>query len=453
MPRGGRSGFSGRERGAGLWDELKASFGFPAGLAMVAGLVLGFGLPTIDAWLLIEIPTFAFDTQEAATGLLETVATATVAVAGIAFSVTVVAFTLTSQQLSPRVLRSFRSDRLSQAVLALFLGTFIFCLVLLVRLGVRDNEGVPNLSITVALLLALASFGLFAMFIGHIARMLQPSTVIATIVDEAKESLDRLYPGQIGQSPDRRGPVDDEASARMERPASLTVEAESEGYLRRIEGEALIAAARRNGALVRQRVPIGDYVTPGRSLADVWADDLPDEEREELGDRVRDSFVLGQQRSLAGDMAFSIRQLADIALKGVSPGVNDPTTSENALEATAAILIRFARSERPSPVRVDSDGSPRFVATAPDLDDLIRLGFEQPRVFAATYPVLSVTLIELLGRIATAAEKAGVEQTEAQRQIALLAEGPEGEVPTDSDAAQVRRSAAEEILRHAGDAT
>ena len=135
--------------------------------------------------------------------MLETIATSVVSVAGLSFSVTVVAFTLASSQLSPRVLRSFRRDRLSQMTLAALLGTFVYCLVVLVRLGVSDQSAEPpNLAVSVAMLAAFGSFALFAVFIAHIVSMLQPSSVIAAIHDDAKGVIADRYPCGPGEPDD-----------------------------------------------------------------------------------------------------------------------------------------------------------------------------------------------------------------------------------------------------------
>jgi uncharacterized membrane protein len=237
---------------------------------MVAGLVAGFALPSLDAALNVDLPVFAFTTEDAARSLLQTVATATVSVAGLSFSVTVVAFTLASSQLSPRVLRTFRADRLTQATLALLLATFVYCLAVLVRLGsVADGEPVPNLC--------------------------------------------------SGDRPRRR-------------------------------------------------------LVPGRRRA-----------REPPGRRPR-------------------RDRA-----------------------------------QPAPLcRLDEAGTVRFVACAPDLDDLVRLGFEQVRIFAAPYPVVSRRLLVLLERVEDAARRHGVPCLEPARQAALIAEGPQGEVSTRADVDGVR---------------
>ena len=115
----GRTG--GRGSISKAWDALWSSFGFLPGIAMASAVALGLGLPAIDDLVAIDVPILSFQDQSSARSLLETIGTTTVAVAGLSFSVTVVAFTLASSQLSPRVLRSFRSDRLSQATLAILL--------------------------------------------------------------------------------------------------------------------------------------------------------------------------------------------------------------------------------------------------------------------------------------------------------------------------------------------
>ncbi len=368
------------ERVSSVWDALRSSFGFLSGVAMALGLLVGFVLPSVDAALDVDLPVFALAESDVARSLLQTVATATVSVAGLSFSVTVVAFTLASSQLSPRVLRSFRADRLSQATLACFLGTFIYCLAVLIRLGSTHEGGaVPNLSITLAVVLAIVAFAMFAAFIAHIVSMLQPSSIIDGIRETGRDALQLPYPAGVGDEPtDELAGARAVASAR-DRPGTPVL-AEREGYVSSLQATRLLTAAASCDGLGVQRVQIGEYVTPELPLADVWCSDA---RRETLASAVRAAFVLGRQRTPVQDAAFPLRQLADVALKGLSPGINDPTTAENALEALTSLLIRSATGQHPSRLRADEHGVVRFVALAPDLDDLVRLGFEQVRVFAA----------------------------------------------------------------------
>jgi len=422
-----------RRRVASGWSELRSSFGFPAGVAMLLAVVLGFELPALDERLDVELPLFAFDSTDSARSLLETVGTVTVSVAGLAFSVTLVAFTLTSSQLSPRVLRSFRTDRLAQTTLACFLATFVYCLVVLVRLGSTAELAAPDLSMTLAILLAFASFALFAAFISHIVETLQPSTIIAGIARDAASAVDERFPSGAGHEPEDRAAALAVVRRRTATPGQ-EIHARGEGYLSAVQGEALVAAAQEHDGLVRQCAPLGDYVVPGDVVAEVWVDA---DRADAFEDHVVHAFQLRRQRTPAQDIAFSVRQLADIALKGLSPGVNDPTTAENAMGALTAVLVRVAAAEPPAPVRADAEGNPRLVAHVPELDDLVRLGFEQVRVFAAPYPVVAARLVELLGRVGRVAERVGAPHAEVARQVALLRQGAHGRMPTEADERRV----------------
>ncbi len=403
-----------KERAARALDGLRASFGFLSAVTMVVALVLGFGLPALDDLLEPRLPLLDFASLENARGVLSSVATATVSVAGLSFSVTLVAFTLTSQQLSPRVLRTFRTDRISQATLAGFLGTFVYVLVVLVRLGGTSEGNAPALSMTVAVVAAIASFGLFAGFISHIVGMLQPSSIIAGIAGDARTTLATRFPTRTGAAP--TDPDTAWAAVRV-RTASpgREVRAEEEGYVSDLHGASLVAAAAFHQGLVRQHTPLGTYVLPGDLLAELWAD-----EPEELADAVRTAFVLGRQRSPLRDIGFPVRQLADVALKGLSPGINDPTTAINAMDALAGVLVRFAAEEPPCALRTDDDGTPRLLAIVPTLDELVHLGFEQVRGCAEGDSIVVTRLIELLEKVRAAAGRVGREHAEIERQLALL---------------------------------
>lgn len=419
------------ERARSGWEALRSSFGFLTGVAMALGLIVGFVLPSVD--VLTDIPVFGFAEPEVARSLLQTVATATVSVAGLAFSVTVVAFTLASSQLSPRVLRTFRADRLSQATLACFLGTFIYCLAVLTRLGSAEEGGsVSNLPITLAVVLAIVSFAMFAAFIAHIVRMLQPSSIIDGIRATGREALEAPYPLGVGEEPHEDAVR--EALARTP-DAGAPVRAHREGYVSSMHARRLVQAAAACDGIIVQRVQIGVYVTPELPLADVWC---ADDRRDTLVAAVRDSFVLGRQRTPVQDAAFALRQLADVALKGLSPGINDPTTAQNALDAMASLLIRSTRGPHPSSFRADEQGVVRLVALALDLDDLVRLGFEQIRLFATSDPAISRHLLVLLGRIEDAARTGGLPCVEPSRQAALIVEGAAAALPTTTDVDALR---------------
>lgn len=425
-----RPGGSVGERWASAWDMVRGSFGFVPAVAMLLGVGLGFGISALDESLGVSLPVFAFGSHDSARSLLSTIASATVSVAGLAFSVTVVAFTLASSQLSPRVLRNFRRDRLSQACLGLLLGTFVYSIVVLVRLGATGpGESLPNLSFTVAIVLALVAFLVFAIFISHIVGMLQPSAVIAAIQADGVAAIEARYPGGIGEGSESAS-VAATLQARMRMDVPHLVAAEEGGYLTLVRGDRLVRLAQQHDLLIRQVPSVGSFVVEGDLLAEVWAGEATRrDEGEDPYARVLDGFECAEERTLVQDVAFPVRQLADIALKGLSPGINDPTTAENAIDAITALLVRFVRSGSVPSIRVDEDGRPRFVAKAPDLDDLVRRGFDQVRSFAGSYPVVRAHLAGALERIESAADEHGTDLTELARQRGLLY-GPAADLST-----------------------
>ena len=400
-------------RHVALLDAVRATFGFPAALAILLAVVVGMAMPAVDGWLGVKVPFFDFADPEAARSILETIATVTVSVVGIAFSVTVVAFTLSANQLSPRVLRSFRRDLLSQLTLAAFLGTAVYCLSVLARLGTLGGERVPSLSLALATFLGLGAFALFAGFIGHITNMLQPSSVIASISEEARPHLTAPFPAEAGAEPDDPARARERFEAallgRRERP----VRAAAEGFLVELKAGDLLELAAAEDFFVRQRVSVGAYAMPQQALATAWLAQGDDGDRAEK--RLRGLFRLGPQRTLPQDPGFPIRQLADVALRGLSPGLNDPTTAVNAMEAMSAGLLRFARADRPSPLRTDAHGCPRLLVEAPGLGELVELGFAQVLSYAEKDPVVPSRLRELLGEIAAAARENDLPAEEIER--------------------------------------
>ena len=379
---------------------LRRWFWLPPAAAMAAAIVLAYAMPALDRLLGVDVPLFTFADYDSARRLLQTIATVTVSVIGIAFSVTVVALQLASQQLSPRVLRTFQGDQLNQGVLAVFLGAFVYALVLLTQL--ETGEGLPQLALALAVIAAVAAFGLFVAFIAHVVDSLQASTVIARIAGDGHAAIADRHPSGIGAAPADAAAAARQAEERMRAPGTV-VHAEHGGYVTRVDADALMEALAHAEGFAAQRMELGTYVLRGQPLAEVWAPRATDA----LASAVRDTFVLGKERTLPADVAFPVRQLADIALRTLSPSQNDPTTAENAMSALTDVLAGVARAHDVAGLRVDDAGVPRFLACGPQLDDLVRLGFEQVRRTAATDPAIAARLARLLEALRGEAERRG----------------------------------------------
>ena len=419
-------------------DLLRRSFWVLPGVGIAVGICVGYLLVEIDYDLEPAPGVFNFVDLQSARAVLQTIATVTVSVIGLSFSVILVALQLASQQLSPRVLRTFQGDRLAQAVLAVFIGTFMYCLIVLAKLR---EAGVPALSISVAVLSAIVAFMLFVAFIHHIIVHLKPSTLIRQIGVDGRQAIEHRWP-QTGRPPER---LDDARRAvdQQRRHDGVAVRAPSAGFVSTVNADALHRLASDRDLLILQEARIGDYVLTGAVVASVHGDRTS---AEAAVKQVQDEFVLSQERSLVGDVGFPVRQLADVALRGLSPSLNDPTTAVNAIDMLADLLLRFARAERVEPIRAaDGSDQPRFVASVPDLDDLVRLGVEQIRVAAAAHPVVARQVIGRLDEVARSAIEHGWDAGEIRRQQELMRDAPAGEVPNDEDAEAVRALHADTI--------
>jgi uncharacterized membrane protein len=404
------------------WDEARRSFWLLPAIGLTVGVALGFGMPAVDSIVHIDVPLLSFKQPQAARTLLQTMATASLSVAGVAFSVTVVAFQLASQQLSPRVLRTFQADRLSQLLLATFLGLFVYSLIVLARLPSARGATVPGLSLTVAIAQAVVALALFAAFIHNVVISLQASTLIRRIAADGHRAIAAGYPSTIGAAPSDIEDAERQVRSLKDREQSVLVRASRAGFLTSVRRDDLLAVTRKHSALVEQRLALGDFALTGAVLAEVWASS----DHQDVAEEVTVAFEFGDERTVVQDVAFPIRQLADIALRGLSPALNDPTTAENAMDSLADTLVVFVRRERPAAIRCDDDGTPRFVAIAPTLDDLVRLGFDQVRRASRPYPMMASRLLTLLEHIEAIAKENDADSNEIGRQKRLLRDAARG---------------------------
>lgn len=292
---------------------------------------------------------------------------------------------------------------------------------------------VPELAIAVALCLAVVTFGFFIAFIHDIVNALQASDLIQRIAADAQGTIRRRYPDDLGGEPEDMAAAQAAVHATERASDPCELRSPRAGYLVAVHPD-VIGELSSSDALLQQKVMIGDFVVTGQLLACLWCREDPDD----LGERLTAAFELSYERTVVQDVAFPVRQLADVALKGLSPSLNDPTTAENAMNSVAETLVLFAERGAGMPIRVDAAGAPRFVACAPSLDDLTRLGFEQVRVKGASYPVFAARLVELLGHVRRAAHDAGTGTREVERQAELLAAGVADQVPIKADVERVR---------------
>ena len=399
-----------------------------------------------------DLPLIFSAGVDGARAMLQAIAGSIITVAGVIFSITIVALQLTSTQFSPRVLRNFLSDRSNQIVLGVFVGTFIYTLLVLRSIRSQDDDVsafVPSIAITGALVLTLVSMGMLIYFIHHISVRIQVTSIVASVAEDTLETIRRMS-GRWEPADDRRwqpaanggatavppsGAVPPEAMP----PSELLLPASESGYLQFVDIGRLVERASESGGRLRLLVAPGSWVQAGVPCAAFTSSTTAEPEPEAVARAIEDAFGIGHERSMAEDVAFGVQQLVDVAIKALSPSVNDPTTAMNCIDRLVQVLVAAGTDPDPPRVFADAAGVTRLEIPFPGFDELVDLSFDQIRHYGGTTPAVAVHLARALSQLRALpparrpaltrqarllAEAAAGIELEAERRHALEAIGP-----------------------------
>jgi uncharacterized membrane protein len=368
-------------------------------LGVVLAVALGILVPlldvTADAHLPAVLDAVVFNGDPgAARTVLSAVASSLITVTSLTFSLTVVTLQLASSQFSPRLLRTFTQDLFVQVTLAIFLATFTFSLTVLRSVRSIAEGGtafVPRLAVTVAFLLALASVVALVLFLAHLTRQIRVETMLLQVHDDAVGTMDTNLIRRDNPDASRTLP---------EQPATAHVLlASGSGFLTSIDQDDLVKAATRSGTVVSLERDPGSFVVQGTALGHAWpSDDRPSdpESMDRLRDRVAAAVHLGPERTAAQDVAYGLRQITDIVIKALSPGINDPTTAIHGLGQTSALLAELTDYHLGPLVLNEADDQPRVVLHRPGFAQLLELAIAQPRSYGKSDPQVLGRLYQLL---------------------------------------------------------
>jgi uncharacterized membrane protein len=352
--------------------------------------------------------TFVFGGgPSAARDLLAAIAGSLISVTGLIFSLTVVAFQLGSSQYSPRLLQTFATDRVVQLTLAQLTATFVYALTVLRTVRTESaTEGetafVPRLSITVAYVLTLGSVLAVVLFLGHLARALRVETMLRDVHEEAGATHDRELPDDLEHPA---------TPARLPPGPGIPVAAPSSGFVVDVDEERLVSAAARADVVVLLAARIGDSVVAGTPLAHVWArDGVPHPDTAVVQEALGRSLRLDFERSPVRDIAYSLRKVVDIAVRALSPGINDPTTAVHALSHASALLGDLISRPLGPDCRADDDGVVRLIVPQWTPDDLVELVLEEPLHYASGQPAVLRRMATLLREVAWRAPRGTVDR-------------------------------------------
>lgn len=433
-----------------VWDYLRASLWFVPTVMALAAVASAFGTVTLDERMTAEWLSHLgwryTGGAEGASLMLSTLAGSMIAIAGTVFSLTLVALSLASTQLGPGLLRNFMRDTANQVVLGTFLATFLYCLLVLRTIRRADEMVfVPQLSVSIAILLGIASLGVLIYFIHHVSVSIQTEEVVARVGRDLIRGIDRLFPGHLGQPEpqDAAALSDASLSDTFERDARL-VGAGEDGYLQRIDGDTLLALAERENVQMRLERRPGQYLVKGHALLTVWPGDRVDDE---LVHQLHAAFVVGHQRTAAQDVEFPIIQLVEIAVRALSSGINDPFTAIACVDRLGSGLCRLAVRDMPSVRRFDTQGSLRLVAPGCTFVGLLDTAYNQIRQNARANPVVLTRLLETIAQIASVAYRTEDRAALARHAAMLVRAGREAlSEPEDRLAVEEQFEAAMRVL-------
>jgi uncharacterized membrane protein len=381
-----------------IWINLWSSFWFMPSLIVLVSIVFAVVLIEIDStgsdqWL-VRWPYLFGAKAEGARGMISTIAGSMMSVMGVTFSITLVALALASNQYTSRILRNFMNSRITQLAIGTFAGIFTYCLIVLrtIRSG-DEGSFVPNLAVFFGFILALGGVLVFIFFIHHIAFSIQASSIIASVAHETIAAIDRLFPEELEHGHDEDENLAFQALAELNWRAIPSMKS---GYIQSVDNAALMRVAQDRKTIVRMERGIGEFVVQNTALASLALKDPPDQETIAA---LQATFSISLHRAVEQDVAFGIRQIVYMALKALSPGVNDVTTAIMCVDYLTAILVRLAPRPIPLSSRYEK-GELRVIAKGPSFESLLTESFDQIRANAESNVAIMSRMIHALQTLA-----------------------------------------------------
>lgn len=382
-----------------FWDNLRSSFWFvPSQIVLLAVILAAVLIDTdsagSDQWL-AKWPHLFGAEAEGARGMMSTIAGSMMSVVGVTFSMILVVLALASSQYTSRVLRNFMRSRITQVVLGIFAGIFAYCLIVLRTIrGGNEEAFVPNLAVFFGFVLALVGVGALMFFLHHIASSIQASSIIASVAKETIGAMDRQFPEEPSGVPveDGDGPTPGDLAERTWR----AVAANESGYVQSVNYAALLRLARDRETTVSMEHGIGEFVVQSTTLASLALEEPPDPQSIAA---VQASISIGPHRTVEQDAAYGIRQIVDVALKALSPGINDTTTAATCVDYLTTLLARIAPRRIPSPYQY-ADGTLRVIAKRPSFESLLAESFDQIRNNAKSNVAILSQMLDALRTLA-----------------------------------------------------
>jgi uncharacterized membrane protein len=377
---------------------------------------------------------------DAARQILTAIAAAVITVVGLVFSIVIVALTLASTQFGPRMLRNFIRDRGVQITLGTFVATFAYAVLTLGSVGHGRGDFVPHFSITVCLALLLVDLAVLVFFIDRVTKSIQLPEVIAGIARDLSQAIavelsSNAPRGSIAAAGDLPNRLDE---------GGETVAATRSGYLQVVEYSTLVDIASESGSVIELMYRPGHFVVAGLPLARVW----PASAAPEVSRALDRAHVTGANRTLRQDLTFAIDQLVEIAIRALSPAVNDTFTALTCIDWLSDGLCQITEAWTSRRVHFDANGTVRVISAPLTYERFVDRAFDKIRQAGRGMPAVMIRQLDALAKIM--AYTHAVEQRAALlAQADMILHSSEESVPEASDRADVRRRYDAFAVRHA----
>ncbi len=398
-----------------FWKRLTSTLWFLPILLAVCGVALGLVFVGIDRALgerLGYFPRFFGVEPSGAGNVLAIIAGSTITVVGTVYSITIVALTLASTQFSPRILRNFMRDTGNQIVLGVLVGVFAYCIVVLRTIKTDGDAGenfVPALAVVFGVLLGLMGVGFLIYFIHHVAISIQATSIISSI---AADTILEIKTNYLVRG--RQSAIDEATAEYLANAAWIKIPSAATGYIQNADASILLALAAKHDLIVKMRRRVGEFTIVNTPLLQVAGKNAASSVDESLIGKFNDAYDIDNFRTVEGDVAFGLRQIVDIALKALSPAINDSTTGVTCIDYLTAILAELAARPACSAFIFDQNGVLRVVVNQQKFEDFFDLAFNQIRQSASGNVAVIMRLLTAIEVLSAINKKlpSAAEQTE-----------------------------------------
>lgn len=384
-----------------IWEDVRTSFWFVPTLMTCGAVILSIFTLWLDEGSGISGVWWIYSGDaNGARSVLSVISGSMITVTSIVFSITIVALTLASGQFGSRLLRNYMRDTGNQVVLGTFIATFVYSLLILRSVRSEGvSEFVPYISVTVGVLLVFLSVGVLIFFIHHVATKIQAESIVRGIFEETIEAIDNQFPQQLKdekeEGADRKPNLQSDLPGTFDEEA-YDIKADSSNYLKVVELEKLLQLAEKHDLIIEVLYRPGDFVISGSTVMLVWP---PQQIDDALHNKLYNNFILGEHQTLTQNAEYGIQQLVEIAVRALSPGVNDPFTAINCIDRLAAILCQVAPKQFPSPYYSDAEGNLRIIRKTATFEGYVDTALNQIRQNSESSAAVMIKLMEAVNVI------------------------------------------------------